>query len=278
MTMMDYALDYASRGFHVLPIAWPVRVGCCCGSGANCKDIGKHPITEHGVNDATVDPVLIELWWRKWPSANIGIATGAVSGVIVLDVDPKHGGDASMTTILNKHGRPTPTPVVITGSGPKGRHIYWRHPGGPIKNIVGLADGLDLKSDGGYVIAPPSLHASGRRYQWHAEGRLDEHEIQDAPGWLWDRVVAAKSHRGRKSKALMACRGHIVSPESIPKLSVGERNDELMRIACRLVWEKKSQSDTAQLVRQINRACCTPPLPDREVERMIHGIFRRYAC
>ena len=111
-------------------------------------------------------------WLRAWPEAGIGIVTGGISGLVVLDVDPRHGGEASLERLEREHG---PLPVTLesrTGSG--GRHLYFAHPGGLVRNKVALATGIDLRGDGGYVVAPPSVHASGRRYAW-----VEDHEAAD---------------------------------------------------------------------------------------------------
>src|SRR5262249_15398402 len=105
--------------------------------------------------------------WTQWPEANIGIATGAISGLVVLDVDPRHGGDESLEQWKTRYGHDFLTTVTsCTGGG--GWHLFYTHPGQSmqIKNKVGLAPGLDIRGDGGYIVAPPSLHASGQRYAW----------------------------------------------------------------------------------------------------------------
>lgn len=137
-----------------------------------------------GLTVASVDPATIEGWWRRWPSANLAIRTGAVSGLVVLDVDPGHGGDESLEALLSDHGPLPPGTVVRTGSG--GRHFYFGHPGGVIRNDAGrrLGPGLDIRSDGGYVIAPPSSHTSGTKYRWESRDR----HLPNPPDWLLDRL------------------------------------------------------------------------------------------
>lgn len=161
--MLPYALDYASRHWHVFPI-YTVRNGkCACGQ--NCDTPAKHPMVSGGVYAATIRLPQIKEWWSKWPDANIGIATGQVSGIFVVDVDTRHDGEASLQELVKQYGIVEGTPlVVITGGG--GRHILFEHPGLKIPNKVKLADGLDIRGDGGYIVAPPSLHISGQRYRW----------------------------------------------------------------------------------------------------------------
>jgi hypothetical protein len=137
-----------------------------------------------GLTVASIDPATIQGWWRRWPSANLAIRTGAVSGLVVLDVDPAHGGDESLEALVSDHGPLPPGRIVRTGSG--GRHFYFAHPGGVIRNDAGrrLGRGLDIRGDGGYVIAPPSSHTSGSTYRW--DGR--ERHLPNPPGWLLDRL------------------------------------------------------------------------------------------
>jgi hypothetical protein len=103
----------------------------------------------------------------NWPDANVGIATGAESGLVVLDVDPRHGGDESLEELETRYGRLPLSPVVLTGGG--GTHSYFAHPKSaalPNRSNLGGFAGIDFKADGGYVVAPPSRHASGRAYEW----------------------------------------------------------------------------------------------------------------
>src|SRR5258707_9686763 len=92
---LNRALDYASRGWPVLPL-YSVEGGRCTCGDVNCRSPGKHPRTQHGVKDASAHSSQIGLWWRWWPSSNVGIATGVASGLLVLDIDPRNGGEASL--------------------------------------------------------------------------------------------------------------------------------------------------------------------------------------
>lgn len=101
----------------------------------------------------------VQAWLSCWREAGIGIVTGSISGIVMLDIDPRHGGDTSLKSLERQHN-----PMPMTGecrSGGGGRHLYFAHPGGVVRNKVGLAAGADLRGDAGYVVAPPSIHASG---------------------------------------------------------------------------------------------------------------------
>ena len=160
--LLAAALDYADRGWAVLPIHSTNGRGCSCGQG-DCPSPGKHPRTMHGVNEATIDEATIREWWSRWPGSNIGIATGAVSGIVVLDIDPRHGGEDSLARL---HDGEPPGQTLQTRTGGGGLHFYFLHPGDTVRNRAGLMPGIDLRGDGGFVVAPPSVHVSGGQYQW----------------------------------------------------------------------------------------------------------------
>jgi putative DNA primase/helicase len=158
---IHWALAYASLGFRVFPLH-SIRDGRCTCSRADCgKNSGKHPRVKDGFKVATADALLIEAWWRKWQDANIGIATGATSGIVVLDIDGSKGLE-SLRLLEAKLG---PLPLVPTVQTARGVHRYFKYaPGEIIRCSTG--DGLDVRGDGGYAVAPPSNHLSGHTYRW----------------------------------------------------------------------------------------------------------------
>jgi hypothetical protein len=169
-TRVDTALGYAQqRDWSVFPVAWPTSAGCSCKDPA-CPSVGKHPagaLAPHGLKDATKDEDTIRACWAAAPEANIGIACEP-SGLVVLDVDPRHGGDRSLEQLEAVVG-PLKTAVVHTGGG--GRHFYFAADGTPISSRpldTKLYPGIDVKACGGSVVAPGSMHASGQPYRWGA--------------------------------------------------------------------------------------------------------------
>ena len=183
-SLVDAALALAKLDLRVFPVHGIAAAGrCTCGNAA-CPNAGKHPRLSAWQRKATTDPQQIRRWWSREPRANIGIATGELSGLLVLDVDVGDGkpGLASLGELEARHGARPRTWEVQTGGG--GLHVYLRHPGGDrrIGNRAGILPGLDLRGDGGYVVAPPSLHASGRRYTWLEAG--DAPEVPAPAGWL----------------------------------------------------------------------------------------------
>lgn len=163
--MLDAALEYARLGWYVFPVQG-IRDGrCTC--GVDCDSPGKHPHVKGWPNVATTDSKLIAPWWLQWPDANIGVACGP-SGLLVVDIDPRHGGHKSLERLEGLHGRFYQT-RARTGGG--GLHLFFKKPAGTTvksrSNAFGNAyPGIDIRTDGGFIVLPPSLHVSGMRYQW----------------------------------------------------------------------------------------------------------------
>lgn len=178
------AAGYAAHGWLVLPLHSPAGGGCSCRAGRGCGSAGKHPRTAHGLRDASTDADVIARWWRRWPHANVGVVTGASSSTMVLDVDLPDGPGA-LAALERDHGRLPATLQQRTGSG--GRQLFFRLPPGGVGNRAGLCAGLDVRGDGGYVVVPPSVHRSGRRYRW-----IHRQPPAAAPGWLVDLVRPAR--------------------------------------------------------------------------------------
>ncbi|MBG0563073.1 bifunctional DNA primase/polymerase [Actinoplanes aureus] len=152
------ALAYARHGIPVLPVHTPDQGGACsCLRGARCDRPGKHPRLRHGLSEASTDPRQITLWWFHWPRANVGLRTGVVMDV--ADIDSAEGWHGLRHLLADD----VPAgPWVRTGGG--GRHLWFRPTG--FGNRVGLLPGLDWRGAGGYVLAPPSKHATGADYTW----------------------------------------------------------------------------------------------------------------
>lgn len=235
------ALDLAARGWHVFPLN------------------GKVPATEHGLHDATADRPQILRWWRAEPDAGIGIRCGRESGLVVLDIDPDHGGDDALHELEREHGALPETIEALTGGG--GRHVYFRHPGGEIKNSVGkLGPGLDIRGDGGYVVAAPSRHPSGRRYAWEVDHHPDDLPAGDLPAWLLD--GARNASRNGSAPAVR---------DAIP---AGGRNAALASLAGTMRRRGMSAAEIAAALKVANAERCKPPLSDEEVEGIAASVSR----
>lgn len=235
---IDAASVYIRRGWPVFPCHQPVPGACGCSCGhLSCSSPGKHPRVSGGLNAATVDGVQITAWWSRWPRANIGLRTGAASGLVVIDVDPDHGGNDTMERLLAAHGALPPGRSVRTGSG--GRHLYFRHPGGLVRNDAGrrLGPGVDIRGDGGYVIAPPSRHRSGRQYVVASHGG----NIPELPEWLLEALQPPAPARRPSVEPVIEVRAAAWARaaldgelDRLDHAVEGTRNETLNRVAYRL--------------------------------------------
>jgi len=175
---LPYALRYAGQGWPVLPVWWPVAGGACACGQVDCSKPGRHPLVRRGFHAATLHADLINRWWVRWPRAKVGIRTGVASGLIVLDIDGAPGMEA-LRSLRREEG---PVRAAWTRSGSGGWHAYLRMPAGVlVPNSAGrLGPRLDVLADGGSIVAPPSVHATGGRYHWLTPGV----QPPEAPDWL----------------------------------------------------------------------------------------------
>ena len=173
------AAGLAGRGWPVIPCHHPIAGGCSCGHD-DCASPGKHPRTRHGLRQATTDTGTIRRWWRRWPEANVAVRTGDRpdgAGVVVIDIDPAHGADASLAALEAENTSLPTTLEATTGGG--GRHLWFTHPGITVPNSAGrLGAGIDVRGDGGYVLVSPSRHITGGRYRWQPA------PLAPMPAWL----------------------------------------------------------------------------------------------
>jgi hypothetical protein len=165
----DAALTYALLGLAVFPL----------------KERDKRPKIRkedggQGWKDATTDPGRIREWWRRWPWANIGLACGEAFSVLDVDLGEK-GGENTLADLTFWNGPLPHTVAAISGSG--GWHFYFRHVPG-WKNHIGVLPGFDIRTLGGYIVAPPSIHPCGRPYRWAKDRALGEVPLEAAPAWL----------------------------------------------------------------------------------------------
>jgi hypothetical protein len=273
--MLEAALAHVAAGYKVFPCHSPVEGGCSCGE-AECvtrEKVGKHPRVKDWVNVATADPTRIRVWWRWWPDANIGVPTGEVNGIDVIDIDPRHGGDETWTRIIRGKTLPITT-FVQTGGG--GDHVYFTHTPGVTSGANVLGPGIDVRGDGGYVLGVGSLHASGQRYDHHVGSGIAE-----APSWLMSAVRG--SERAGRSVDRTRGGGGPRRPAShwrrlLEGVHDGEGRDEaLTSVAGMLLHDPDIPPDQRlPLLKQFNEWHCVPPKSDRDIRR-IAGVFRRYA-
>ncbi|MEQ8903462.1 MAG: bifunctional DNA primase/polymerase [Roseovarius sp.] len=166
MSILDHAFIYAEAGWSVFPVHGIKDGRCTCGK-QDCSSPGKHPLHAGGFKNATTELKTIEAWWSDHPNANIAIATGEVSGLFVIDIDcgPGKDGFGALAALDREFGHIPFSARVRTGSG--GVHIYLNMPDRPFGCSTGkLGAAIDIRANGGYVVAPPSIHLSGKKYVW----------------------------------------------------------------------------------------------------------------
>lgn len=236
MNMMNEAIKYAEMGLAVFPVRK-----------------NKAPYTPHGCKDAKTDLRAIKNWWKRYPDANIGIATGSISGgiiVIDIDIDEDKGiyGDDSLRKWEKENGQLPETWRAITGRG--GYHIYYRSDE-KIKNTTNLYPGIDIRGEGGYVIAPPSIHQNGNYYQW-------EYDPEDTDLHFADQQVM-KFINGNIDNVNGNGDGRFKEKFKLPdQIRSGERNDTLYRYGCSLQSRGYSDEEVLSKLEYANTLCDTP--------------------
>jgi Bifunctional DNA primase/polymerase, N-terminal/Primase C terminal 1 (PriCT-1) len=266
MNMLDAALDYAARGLPVLPV-YPIierrgRFACKCQHTIRCERPGKHPMTLHGLKDATTDAKEVRRRWYCAPDANVGIACSAQC--CALDVDPRHGGDATLAALVHQHG---PLPVTWTANtGGGGLHYFFRSATEIRNSVERLGDGLDIRGTGGYVVAPPSRHVSGNYYQWapgHAPGKVP---LAVMPPWL---LVPKPS---KPAAPLPASSWRALVRDGVTE---GARNETIARLAGHFLRRHIDPVVTLEMMTVWNALRCRPPLADAEVQTIVNSIAGR---
>jgi hypothetical protein len=243
---IDAAQRYLARGWSVLPLG--VRA--------------KRPLVIwEPLQSVRPSAEQVRNWFSRWPNANIGIVTGEISNLIVLDIDPKHGGDISLDRLERRFGRLPVTVEAATGGG--GGHFYFAHPGGLIRSRTGLAQGIDVRGEGGYIVAPPSIHPSGRPYVWTAGRSPEDIALAALPRW----ILLSGGVRARRTLSDWRRLVHDGVPE-------GQRNSSIASLAGHLLWHQIDPEVVLELLLAWNRMRCRPPLEDVEVAQVVSNIAR----
>lgn len=260
-TMLKAAIAYAERlKFPVIPLHFIIDGKCTC-RNPNCDNEGKHPRIKDWQINAALDRKSIMKWFNHWPASNIGLPTGSTSGFFVLDVDVDKGGLESLEELQEKNGPLPDTVQQITGSG--GSHYLFKYQDG-VGNKVDFLPGLDIRGEGGFIVAAPSIHISGNRYEWELSSHPLEMDVAEAPHWLIDMIITPKGgapkrppshwnrimqgfneHEGRNSAATSLA-GHLFRKYVDPDLVV-----EIMNL-----WNERNN----------------PPLDMKELHTTINSI------
>lgn len=247
MSMMDAAIEYATKyGWAVFPLA----------RGA------KRPLTPHGCKDAKKDVGAIRAWWTRFPDANIGIATGSASNLIVIDedLDENKGKDGykAVREWERENGTLPETVRAITGRG--GAHVYYHYTGDDFGNREDILEGVDVRGEGGYVVAPPSVHQNGMVYQW--EYAPDEIKLAEV-----DETVLAFLRIGKEAGS---DRKQFQMPDTIPD---GARNATLYRLACSLQAQGVPDDGILSAVEAANNERCVEPLEAEEIHKLVKSAL-----
>lgn len=265
---------YVNRfGWRIFPIHGVKRGQCTCGRGDKCASPGKHPRTGKGFNDATTDPTTISRWLRQWgDDTNWGVATGRTSGMFVVDIDPRHNGFQSLEQF--ETDRPEGSlPVTLTSlTGGGGRHLFFRYPdSGSVPGRQAWLPGVDVKSDGGYVLIPPGSHISGGQYRWR-ENLLDLIDPVVAPSDLL--VSIGDTSSGGTGQGELPD-----TPDILAGIPEGQRNAVLFKAGCR--WRRQHESDPDKgrsVVTALIAAAaakCTPPYPEDEWRIIVDQVMKQ---
>jgi hypothetical protein len=231
---MEYALSYIGQGYAVFPLA----------------PNSKNPFTEHGFKDASKDPETVRQWWSRWPEANVGVVTGRISGIVVLDIDRKHGVDGAVSAAELDLPK---TLTIRTPSG--GFHLFFRAPQGVIvPRRIGVRPGLDILGEGGYVVAAGS-YINGSAYEI-----ARNLPIAECPEALINLA-------GKASLTEM--------PKSAPnKVGAGQRNNYLASLGGKLRHIGFSGDEMVAALLTVNLTRCDPPCSEAEVRRTAASIAR----
>lgn len=251
-TLLDAARAYLRRGLSIIPVCRPTPDGCSAvWHRHDPEDAGKRPLVKwepYQLEAPHADQA--DQWWGE-SDANVAIVTGAVSGLVVLDADGPEGIAA-----LDTLGVPRHTWIARTG---RGLHIYLRHPRGDVRigNRARIRPKLDVRGDGGYVLAPPSLHRSGRAYEWATAP--DDVELAEIPPPVFELLVAP-----------------VVPPSTSggagAEIPTGRRNDALYRLGRALIAKGMTAAGVIAALLEENRARCRPPLSEPEVRAIAEHV------
>jgi hypothetical protein len=235
-------------------------------NGKEQHSVGKHPGREWQIQ-ATTKEAVIRAWFNVKPDANVSIVTGPESGIFVLDIDPRSGGEDTIEEMCKKHDVLPDTPTFFTGSG--GYHLLFKHPGGYIPTKSEVGPGVDIRGNGGQIIAPPSRNPNGY-YSVDPEHPIDM-EVAEAPSWLLAIISASSVHdldpRARRPRFNIE--------EALRGSSQGSRDQTIFRLAAKMRDEDIPLEMALDWIRRAAENC-VPPFPIKLAEEKVHWAYKRY--
>jgi hypothetical protein len=226
--MRDAAWLLTSKGFAVIPL----------------RPQSKSPLTKHGCKDATRDREQISRWWSEYPDANVGVATGRISNVVVIDVDGAQGAK-TLAELEKEHGE---LPQTLTATTARGKHFYFAY---PANQTVGtskkLGHGIDFQSDGNYCVGPPSIHPDGSVYRW-----TNDAGIHPLPSWVLTKLTATTAK--------------------------GDRQEALKKFACDLVNKGATPGELREAVHLYNKEKCRPQKTKSQVDSLVDWVLENHSA
>lgn len=262
-SMLEHALGYLQLGYPIFPVC-SSAIGQHRHGASPCANVGKRPLVAWEPFQTRLPTINeVRAWWTRWPNANIGMPTGALAGVVVLDADSSEAKKLAM-----EQGGVDRTPAVFTGK-PGGIHFWLAHPGEVVSNFARKRPGLDFRGDGGYVLVPPSLHASGARYRW-VEGTAALSPAP-VPPWLLTLLHGGASEAGAEGEG----RAPLDLDEIVSGVPEGQRDDAMWRLACKLRNDGVDRQYAELIVRQAARAC-SPPFDATVALEKVARAYREY--
>ncbi len=250
----EWARYYVDRGWPIIPLHSPTDSGECGCLRKNCSSPAKHPRTKSGSKDASIDLNVTNKWWQMWPDANIGIATGSKSGLVVIDIDPRHGGDKAWEAWSVNENIPHTLKAITGGNG---FHLYFSSKK-IIKNKVGILPGVDIRGEDGYVVAPGSYHCSGNLYEWNEDPTTTQ--IAELPKCI-DTLIFSENE-------------NVISLHGNSHIPSGTRNNTLTSVAGLLRKHGLEESGIQQALTALNNTICASPLANEEVRAIAKSISK----
>jgi len=287
---LPHALSWQRHGHGVFPLWWPVthngQTVCACGRLCG-KQAAKHPhgrYAPNGIHSATTDAGIInELFGLRVPKANLAVST---EKLVVIDADPRHGGDESLRALEREHGELPLTWRSLTGGG--GTHDIYKAPDNvaissfSAENEIRwgreppLGPGIDVRARGGYIVAPPSRHISGGVYCWSVDHHPADVPLAVAPDWLVERLIARGTAASSDDAPVEPIGSDVWS--QLTRQPISEyRDDAATRIVGHFFCHSCDYELVLGMLHAWNKTCCKPPLDDGELKDIVDRIANREA-
>lgn len=264
--ILSHALKYLEFGWQPTPVHYAVDDVCSCSRGPNCHTPGKHPVLP-GWQNTILDANEVTRIWTENPHYNVGLVTGSRTNLVALDIDAGNGGYESLRELEDENGLLPETTTAQTGGG--GKHYLFRYPEGMVIPTKGnIMRGIDVRGEGGQIVAAPSYHSKSRnRYKWVTGCSPATILPVDMPDWLLDMLE-------KQEPVWLGEQQAAVAPAET--YYGGNRNNSLFSLGRRLrVIQDIGDAELGQMLHALNRAKCRPPLAESEVDLLISSVLKK---